>query len=165
MLCYGFPELKAGININPFETIALDQLLRDVIELYEPLAEVKSLGITTELHAISCQGDRHLLFQAFANLLDNAVKFTPAGTGDISVSLTHHGSDARVSIHDKGPGIDDNHKSKVFERYYRTDSSRHLPGSGLGLSLVRAIILLHHGTITLHTPSVGLDVVMTLPCA
>ena len=157
-------RIESGHQHNPFETISLDMVLRDVIELYEPLAEEKSLTITTALQSVSCQGDRHLLFQAFANLLDNAVKFTPAKAGDIAVTLIHSGSEARISICDQGLGIPDAYKAKVFERYYRADSSRHLPGSGLGLSLVQAIVTLHHGTIALHTPAVGLDVIITLPC-
>jgi signal transduction histidine kinase len=157
-------RIEAGRQHSPFQTIALNQLIHDVIELYEPLAEEKSLHIKADLIAISCLGDRDLLFQAVANLLDNAVKFTPAQGGDIYVTLSANNKALTLAVRDQGPGIETEHQTKVFERYYRADTSRHLPGNGLGLSLVMAIIRLHHGEIALHTPVTGgLSVVITMP--
>lgn len=157
-------RIEAGRQHSPFQTMALDQLIRDVIELYEPLAEEKFLRIKADLVAISYSGDRDLLFQAVVNLLDNAVKFTPAQGGDIRIILSADDKTLTLTVRDQGPGIETEHQTKVFERYYRTDTSRHLPGNGLGLSLVMAIIHLHQGKIALHTPVTGgLDVVITLP--
>ena len=97
-------------------------------------------------------GHRDLLFQMLINLLDNAVKFTPAH-GHIRVSLIQTGHHWVLSVIDNGPGIPEAGHSKVFDRLYRLDATRQTPGLGLGLSLVQAVTTLHQGSITLQDAS------------
>jgi signal transduction histidine kinase len=113
---------------------------------------------------ISLYGDRDLLFQAVANLLDNAIKYTPE-KGEISVQLqadANHG--VRIAVCDNGPGVPQTELNKLCHRYYRTDASRSLPGNGLGLSLVEAIASLHKARLefTLNKPT-GLCVGFSFP--
>src|SRR5262249_32890053 len=88
------------------------------------------------------KGDRDLLLEAVANLVDNAVKFAPAG-GRVELSLSRRGNDAVVIVRDTGPGIAEEEREHVGRRFYRSDKSRREPGLGLGLSLVNAIVKLH----------------------
>jgi signal transduction histidine kinase len=110
------------------------------------------------------QGDRHLLFQAISNLVDNAVKFTPSG-GRVRLDVTQSSSDALVAVADSGPGIPAEARERVLERFVRLDSSRGAPGSGLGLSLVAAVARLHGGAIELDDNAPGLRAVLRLPLA
>ncbi len=112
-----------------------------------------------------CAGsfDRDLLFQAFANLLDNAIKYAPPGA-HIDVRLTEEAQQHCVAVCDDGPGIPQAEREKVFQRFYRVEGSRSLhPGNGLGLSLVQAVINLHGGSVTLGDNSPGLRVSVILP--
>jgi len=94
--------------------------------------------------------DRDLLFEAVANLVDNAVKFTPAG-GRIDLSLVRAENESIIRVSDTGPGIGKDERDAVLRRFYRSDKSRNTPGVGLGLSLVSAIIRLHGFRLTLNT--------------
>ncbi|MBU0801083.1 MAG: sensor histidine kinase, partial [Alphaproteobacteria bacterium] len=107
------------------------------------------------------RGDANLLFQAFANIIDNALKFTPAG-GTVTIALQKADDRALCIIRDTGPGIAPADRAKVFDRFYRADSSRTHEGNGLGLSLVAAIITLHDGKIILADAQPGLSVQITL---
>ena len=141
-------NIESAKRHSGFAPVQLDMLLADVAELYEPLAHEKSITLNVTCDKASMIGDKDLLFQAFANLVDNAIKFTkPKGT--VQITLTRGKRAIRVEIDDEGFGIPIEHRSKVFNRFYRVESCRSTPGSGLGLSLVRAIIELHEGTITL----------------
>jgi signal transduction histidine kinase len=91
---------------------------------------------------VTVRGDRDLLFEAVANLVDNAVKFTPEG-GRVEVRLTSLGSYCIVRVSDTGPGVADGERELLVQRFYRSDQSRHTKGLGLGLSLVAAIVKLH----------------------
>jgi signal transduction histidine kinase len=106
------------------------------------------------------KGDRDLLFQCVANILDNAIKYTPAG-GRIVVEL--HGERRYVRVCDGGPGIPQEAREKVFRRFYRLDTSRSTAGSGLGLSLVAAVARLHNMEVTLGDNDPGLCVTLTMP--
>ena len=106
---------------------------------------------------VPTQGDRHLLFQALANLVENAIKYTPAGS-TITLSAGTTPAGAVVKVADNGPGIPSELYEKVFQRFFRTDASRSTAGSGLGLSLVRAVADLHHARITLADNAPGLQV-------
>ena len=99
-----------------------------------------------------------MAFQAVANLLDNAIKYTPSG-GDIRVSLEDGAEGPRIRIVDSGPGIPEKSREQVFKRFYRLEDSRHTPGNGLGLSLVDAVARLHKADIELGGAP-GLDVSM-----
>lgn len=158
-------RMDAGQERASFEQVDLQTVLQDVVELYHPLAEEKPVGMQVNgLDGCLVRGDRNLLFQAFANVLDNALKYSSPG-GKISVQMLQQEDDSiQIDVEDNGPGIPDGEKERVFERFYRCDASRSSRGSGLGLSLVASVIRLHDGSISLgdSQPS-GLRVSVTLP--
>lgn len=158
-------RMDAGQERASFTELDLMTVLSDVAELYHPLAEEKpvELNVLGKKGTI-VKGDRNLLFQAFANLLDNALKYSSAG-GRITMQLAKTDNDAAlIHFEDQGPGIPDQEKERVFERFYRCDASRTSRGSGLGLSLVASVIRLHGGSIALSDcdPS-GLRVSVSVP--
>jgi signal transduction histidine kinase len=110
------------------------------------------------------RGDGHLLAQAAANLVDNAVKYTPPG-GSIEVSVRRAGGNAVLEVADTGPGIPADQREAVLEPFVRLETSRSTPGNGLGLSLVRAVTRRHGGRIALQDNAPGLRAVLTLPAA
>jgi signal transduction histidine kinase len=157
-------SIESGRRRAAFESISLDDVVRDVTELYEPLAEQKAqrleLSVSENVHV---RGDRDLLFQAFANLLDNAIKYTPR-EGHIRVSLEDGAAGPRMRIIDSGPGIPEQSREQVFKRFFRLEESRHTPGNGLGLSLVEAVARLHKASVRLDGHP-GLDVSLAFPKA
>lgn len=157
-------RVEAGNRRSAFAVIDPKVILLDVIELYEPLAMDKAIAMTQSLaDNLRLEGDRDLLFQAMANLIDNAIKYTPAG-GDIDIGLSSQGDRIIVTVADTGCGIPESDRSKVFRRFYRVESSRsEQPGNGLGLSLVWAVVKLHGGDITMEDNRPGLRVVISLP--
>jgi len=157
-------RVESGNQRAGFKEIDIKVILLDVIELYEPLMAAKSIALYQKLdRGLVVNGDRHLLFQAFANLIDNAIKYTPEG-GEVTVALDVDGSRGKVSIADTGIGIADTEKPKVFRRFFRVEASRSLQrGNGLGLSLVAAVVSLHKGGINLADASPGLCVNVDLP--
>lgn len=158
-------RIESNGHHGGFTEVDLELLVRDVVELYEPLAEDKRQCFSTQLTAgVHTHVDRDLLFQAIANLIDNAIKYTPSG-GMIEVTMHTGTNGTRLSIADSGPGIPVTARAKVFERFYRLDTSRTTPGSGLGLSLVGAVAKLHHIEIRLEDNQPGLRVVMQIPNA
>lgn len=154
--------IEAGRHKIEFSSVNLARLLQDVVELYEPLASEKSINFSYRAEPATIMGDKDMLFQAFANLVDNAIKYTPAG-GTVVATLAPRTGGAVISFTDTGPGIPDAHKLNVFRRFYRVEACRQQPGVGLGLSLVMAVIKLHQGSITLsdHAPT-GVTVRVTL---
>jgi len=117
--------------------------VREIGDLYEPIAEDKRVSFfIAAKEDIIVRGDRDLLFEAIANLVDNAVKFTPEG-GQVQLSLAREGDEGVVRVRDTGPGIAAAECEHVARRFYRSDKSRREPGLGLGLSLVSAIAKLH----------------------
>ena len=146
-----------------FITCDLSKILCDVIELYEPLAVAKNIVITSNIDVkIEYTGDMNLLFQMFANLLDNAIKFTPP-YGDLIISLSNdEDGDIFISIEDSGGGIPINEQKFIFDRFYRGEKSRTTDGNGLGLSLVYAVLRLHQGKIFLQNTSKGLQILIKL---
>jgi signal transduction histidine kinase len=136
-------EIEHGRRMAGFREVALADLVREVADLYEPIAEDKGVAFAVEPKDASVVlGDRDLLFEAVANLVDNAVKFTPEG-GRVALSVETRGEEAVVSVRDSGPGIAADERDLVGRRFYRSDKSRRDPGVGLGLSLVNAIVRLH----------------------
>ncbi len=156
-------QLEAGNRISNFSTLDLGALTADVVDLYEPLAAEKNTAMHVWCDELSYDGDRDLIFQMLANLLDNAVKYTPPG-GSINVTLTAPpGGKPSLQISDSGPGIPVADRENVFQRFFRLESSRSLPpGNGLGLSLVQAVVKLHRGEISLQNNHPGLRVVIGL---
>jgi signal transduction histidine kinase len=156
-------QLEAGNRISNFTRVELDALVQDVVELYEPLAQAKNIEMHCWCEAQSYDGDRDLLFQMLVNVLDNAIKYTP-DNGRISVTLsnTKQGA-ALLCVADNGPGVPLADRENVFRRFFRLESSRGLqPGSGLGLSLVQAVVKLHHGEVSLLDNYPGLRVEIVL---
>jgi signal transduction histidine kinase len=155
-------RVEAGDQRKSFESVDLNKIVTDVCELYEPLAQKKriTLSFTGEENSLR-QGDPNLLFQAFANMVDNAIKFTQE-EGQITITLLRHLDVFSIHIQDNGMGISDLDKPNVFRRFYRTDESRSTEGNGLGLALVAAIIDLHDGRIELKDAHPGLKIEITL---
>jgi signal transduction histidine kinase len=151
-----------SIKEQSFKPTCLRDLVNAVAEYYEPLAEVRGVGFEVEAEPFDFVCDRDLLFQAIANVLDNAIKFTPEG-GEVWVKVLPKKDEVRVEVIDSGPGIQDDDFERVFRRFYRGDKSRNTPGFGLGLSLVSAIVNLHQGTIELENRSPGLSLSMRFP--
>jgi len=138
--------------------LSLADLVKDIVEFYEPLAEEKHQKLTLIIDAApQLSADRDMLFQSFANLVDNAIKYTPIG-GRIQLRVGSVDQKPCLNICDSGPGIPPEDHERVFQRFYRTDSSRSTPGNGLGLSLARAVLQLHGATITLRSNDPGLCV-------
>lgn len=145
-----------------FEPVKIDSLLHDLIDIYRPSFEDKNIALSGQFEPGTLASDRHLLFQALANLIENALKFTPS-SGQVSLQGTFDGTDHySLVIQDSGPGIGNEALPRVFDRFYREDTARSTAGFGLGLSLVKAIIQLHRGDILLVNNN-GLQVRISLP--
>ena len=156
-------QAEAGAPRRDFDVVDLSALLGDVAELYEPLAEARGQTLTATANGrAEIRGDRDLLFQAVANLADNAVKFAPEG-GQVGLALAREAGEARVTVTDDGPGIPEAARERVLERFFRLEASRSTPGSGLGLSLVAAVARLHHGRLDLEDNAPGLRARLLLP--
>jgi signal transduction histidine kinase len=136
-------EIEHNRRLDGFSQVQLAPLLREVGDLYEPIAEDKRVTLQVEVaDEATVYGDRDLLFEAVANLVDNAVKFTPEG-GRVTLALLRRDGEGVVQVKDTGPGIPETEREAVVRRFYRSDKSRNTEGLGLGLSLVAAIVKLH----------------------
>jgi signal transduction histidine kinase len=145
-----------------FSTVQLESLVKELCELYEPLAEDRSIRWLVHLETVQeIQGDRALLFEAFSNLLDNAIKFAPAG-GVVRVELTPTARGSQLVISDNGPGIPRGERKAVLQRFYRGEQTRHVAGSGLGLGIVDAIVRLHDFVLRIGSAHPGTT--MTVEC-
>jgi signal transduction histidine kinase len=148
-----------------FTPVDIAALINDVMELYEPLAEAKLLHFETAIHTkLIVAGDRDLLFQALANLLDNAIKYTP-DAGRIQLTLKNEAGQVSLQLCDSGPGIPAVEHEHIFQRFYRLEQSRTTPGNGLGMSLVKAVMQRHHFDIQLRDNNPGLCVCIYFPSA
>lgn len=153
-------RIEAGGQKPAMKVVELSMLLDDAKELYEAVAENKQITITTNTSTPDAVlADRDLLFQAIANLLDNAIKYTQQG-GEIRLTATQYGQYVEVRVADNGPGIPAAEREKVLQRFYRLEKSRSGKGSGLGLSLVAAVVKMHNGTLLLSDNNPGLKVTM-----
>ena len=153
-------RIESGSRRAAFAPVDLTALVADVAELYEPVAAEREQCLTFVARGpVSIIGDRDLLFQALANLADNAIKYTQPG-GELTLSVDAADGLARILVADNGPGIPHALHEQVFRRFFRVDDSRSMPGSGLGLSLVHAVVQLHHATIELTDNRPGLRVVL-----
>jgi signal transduction histidine kinase len=146
------------------EPVPFRALFAEVIELYEDVADGKKVRVAVEPgDEVRVSGDRDRLRQVFANLLDNAIKYTPEG-GQVRVAIAREGDSAVVTVTDTGAGIDAEHLPRIWERLYRADPSRSERGLGLGLSLVKAYVTAHGGTIEASSqPGQGSTFVVRLP--
>ena len=153
-------EIEDGARRAGFSPINLTEVGRDVVDFYEPAAEDKGVTLAlTAAGAITFVGDAGLMFSALANLVGNAIKFTPAG-GRVSIDLTHLDGRTAITIDDTGCGIAPAERDAVLRRFYRTEQSRHHPGNGLGLALVAAIARLHNLTLVIEPRSPGTRIVL-----
>jgi signal transduction histidine kinase len=135
--------IEHGRRIVEFGTVDLAEIAAEAAELYVPMAETRSIRLRTDLaDKALVTGDRDLLFEAAANLIDNAIKFTP-DDGTVEVCVARAGRNTVLRVSDTGPGISEEEREVVTRRFYRADKSRRTPGAGLGLSLVSAIAKLH----------------------
>jgi signal transduction histidine kinase len=135
--------IEHGRRTVAFGTVNLSEIVAEAVELYGPMAETRNIRLSASF-ALNAPvvGDRDLLFEAAANLIDNAIKFTP-DNGDVEVTVTSGDRHTVLCVRDTGPGISEEEREVVTRRFYRADKSRRTPGAGLGLSLVSAIAKLH----------------------
>lgn len=143
-------RLEAGESRASIQRLDPADIAADLAELYEPVCEDEGLAFNSEIQSgLSMLGDRGLLSQALANILDNAVKYTPTGEA-VTLRLRETGGGRiEFSVTDTGPGIPAADRDRVTQRFVRLDNSRTQPGSGLGLSLVQAIVDVHNGEFEL----------------
>jgi signal transduction histidine kinase len=138
-------EVESGARRAGFTDTDLSEVVADAVEFYEPVAEAKGirlLRVPSEGVSVMMRGDPSLLFEAVGNLVDNALKFTPRG-GCVTVCGFTRGGTVGLEVADTGPGIRRDEAASVLRRFYRAESSRNTPGSGLGLALVAAVARLH----------------------
>jgi signal transduction histidine kinase len=138
-------QIEAGARRQGFGAVDLAGVAREAAEFYRPLAELRGIVLAEAAPdgpAVPVTGDRSLLFEVAANLLDNAVKFTPEG-GTVTIGVSAAAAGPVLAVRDTGPGIPLGERGLVLKRFHRGDRSRHVPGSGLGLNLVGAILRLH----------------------
>ncbi|MBO1360021.1 HAMP domain-containing histidine kinase [Acetobacter sacchari] len=177
-------EIDNGRRRDGFAAVDLDDLAGDIIDLYEPIAESEGVvlqrddmapqrkgGVAEGGHVwaaaratehrqngvsqpLVVHGDRDLLIEVLANLVDNAIKFTKAG-GEVRVSVGLWNDHPALSVTDTGPGVAPEEREAVLTRFYRSDKSRHVRGSGLGLSLVSSILRLHNAHVRIEDAQAG----------
>jgi len=141
-------ETEAGIGQASKVQAELTQVIGEALDLFRPIAEEKNVHLVSQLpDRVLIRGNIHGLQRIIVNLLDNAIKYTPAG-GTVSVSLRDENDPVEIVVHDTGIGISEEDLPLVFNRLYRCDSSRSQPGFGLGLSLALAVARAHGGNIT-----------------
>ena len=143
-------DIENSRRSSAFGDVPVPDLLREVCDIYEPIAEDKQISLSVGIAgSLEVRGDRDLLFEAIVNLVDNAVKFTPEG-GKVMIELAQAEKGAVVRVTDTGPGIPRQETEAVLRRFYRSDKVRHTPGVGLGLNLVAAIVKLHGFRLAIH---------------
>ncbi|MBN9581516.1 MAG: HAMP domain-containing protein [Afipia sp.] len=163
---------QARDNMTDFDAA---EVARGIHELYEPLADDKGLTLAVAAEAATIHGNRELISQALANLVENALKYGqpvtsgPAGGGsevrapDILIEARREDDNVLLSVTDHGPGIPESDRARAVERFVRLEASRTQPGSGLGLSLASAVATLHGGSLRLADSQPGLRVTLVIP--
>ena len=156
-------ELEANTEFRSFSPCDLQQIINNLVEFYEPLAAEKEVTLSSNIQTqLIIFGEKNLLTQALANLIDNALKFTPKH-GHIFIESRISDKHTDIIIADNGPGIPEEYRNKVFEKFFRMEQSRNTKGNGLGLSLVAAIARIHNAIITLQDNNPGLRIIITFP--
>jgi signal transduction histidine kinase len=154
---------ESRATVENFSQFNVHALLTDVVELYETFAEQKHITLKLVCDpAMPITGERQLIAQAVYNLVDNALKYSPEHT-EILVSCTAQEKGVEICVRDQGPGIPEEEYERVKERFYRLDKSRSTPGTGLGLSLVNAVMHLHRGRFWLENAQPGLRANLLFP--
>ncbi len=144
-----------------FKTVQLNEILNDVIEFYEPLAEQKNITVEADISAVEYFGDKDLLFQAFANILDNAVKYSEENA-KIHLFLTAHADHKKIVMTNVDAYVSEDDIKHLFKRFYRAEKSRSTNGTGLGLSLVAAVVGLHNGYVSAENTDEGFSIITIL---
>ena len=167
-------RVEAGSMAAEMSAVDLSSIVGDSAELYEPVAEEAGLTLKAEIEpGIEVQGNRELIGQAIFNLIDNAVKYAAGchGAAEMTLKLQRGADGVRLSVADHGPGVPADKRADVVKRFFRLDESRSKPGTGLGLSLVEAVMELHGGRLELSdtvpdAPSArGLTATIVFPAA
>jgi signal transduction histidine kinase len=165
---------EVGSGLEGLSDFDAADVARDVGELYEPVAEDSGFALAISVEpGLYLHGSRELISQALANLVDNALKYgspekpedgeTPQQPTGIELSARRCGELIEIAVADHGPGIADQDRTRVLDRFVRLENSRSRPGSGLGLSLAAAVVRLHSGTLRIEDNHPGLRVVIALP--
>jgi signal transduction histidine kinase len=164
---------EAGSSRDGMADFDLSDVVRDMVELYEPVAEEAGVPLRLDVPAsLPLHGSRELIGQALANLVDNAIKYAPRaaeGDGpvtnapDLLVKAANHGDRVEIVVADRGPGIPEADRGRVLDRFVRLEGARSRPGFGLGLSLAAAVARLHGGTLRLEDNAPGLRAILALP--
>ncbi len=156
-------QIEAGSRRSAFARLDLAPLLGGVAELYEAVAEEKDVHVVLDVPPkLPAYGDRELIQQAVANLVDNAVKFSPPG-GTVRIRAELSGGATAITVADEGPGIPEADRGRAAERFFRGEAARSTPGAGLGLALVQAVAQLHGGELRLSDGNPGLVATLSLP--
>jgi signal transduction histidine kinase len=156
-------QAQGGADTAETATVDLAQLASELVELYEPVATERRIGLAARVvEPAVLRGSRQLLAHALANLIDNALKFTPAG-GAVEVRVLRDAEGLHFAVADDGPGIPTADRERALERCVRLAGAERAPGSGLGLSLVAAVARMHHATLALEDNRPGLRVVLRFP--
>jgi signal transduction histidine kinase len=156
-------EADSGVARGALTQIDLSAVVADVAELYAPLAEEKNIALSVApAGVLMIEGNRSLISQALANLIDNAIKYTPA-EGSVTIFAAETPSGVDLTVADSGPGIPAADRTRVIERFVRLEASRNSPGTGLGLSLVAAVARLHQARLTLDDNNPGLKATISFP--
>lgn len=161
-------RLEKGVQQSAFDSVDIETLCHDVIDLATPLAEEKHQKLTLSVKADktlplpTVKGEPNLLFRAIFNIVDNAIKYTQE-QGNICLQVKYTAVGVEIIVTDDGPGIPKAQHDAVFQRLYRLDASRQRGGFGLGLSIVKAIVALHGGKLFLTSLVPGLAICISLP--
>ncbi|WP_309084082.1 HAMP domain-containing sensor histidine kinase [Chelativorans sp.] len=159
-------RLEAGYSAESTAQVDLAAIVADVVELYEPVAEQMGVDLRAQAtETVQVEGNRELIGQALSNIVDNAMKYS-AGFGDkpsVVVFLRWEAQAVRLGVRDNGPGIPEEDRERATERFVRLEASRSQPGSGLGLSLAKAVMTFHGGRLELSGEGGGLTVAMVFP--
>lgn len=156
-------QAESGAGIEQFAEFNISEMTVDVVDLYMIVAEEKAQILTSEIkEGVMIKGDRHLITQMLANIIDNAIKYTPR-SGQIKISLADGEGFVVLQVADSGIGIPEAFYHKVTDKFFRLEQSRSSPGNGLGLSLVSAAVKLHKGELTFADNNPGLLVMIKLP--
>jgi signal transduction histidine kinase len=155
-------QIESGARKAGFKQVNVSELLRTVLEVYRPALEEKGQLLQETIEGdLTIRGDRELLMQLFANLLENATRHSPAGA-HVACVAQRRSDTVEVRVADNGPGIPEALRAKVLQRFFRLETSRTTSGSGLGLSLAAAVATLHDAKLELSDNSPGLRVTVSL---
>jgi signal transduction histidine kinase len=161
-------RLEAGYSQESVVEADLSEIVRDVIELYEPVAEDAGVKLSNRsMTPVKLNANRELIAQALSNIVDNAIKYSQGEVQapEVAVKLFNEPASARIVVTDNGPGIPEEDRERATERFVRLEKSRSEPGSGLGLSLAKAVMKLHKGTLKIGSANPGLSVELEFPKA